>query len=102
MSYEGNRNGADASQCAEKVLIRDGRARRFDHFASAAPSCGGDPMIARTSTASITDAKPAALHVIIIGGGIGGLTLAQGLKKSGVSFAVYERDRTPTDRVQGY
>src|SRR5262249_5264981 len=35
-------------------------------------------------------------------GGIGGLTLAQGLKKSGVSVAVYERDRTRTDRVQGY
>jgi 2-polyprenyl-6-methoxyphenol hydroxylase-like FAD-dependent oxidoreductase len=42
------------------------------------------------------------LHVVIIGGGIGGLTLAQGLKKSGVSVAVYERDRTRTDRVQGY
>jgi salicylate hydroxylase len=33
---------------------------------------------------------------------LGGLTLAQGLKKSGVSVAVYERDRTPTDRLQGY
>jgi 2-polyprenyl-6-methoxyphenol hydroxylase-like FAD-dependent oxidoreductase len=44
----------------------------------------------------------APLHVLIIGGGIGGLTLAQGLKKSGISVAVYERDRTRTDRVQGY
>ena len=43
-----------------------------------------------------------ALHVVIIGGGIGGLTLAQGLKKAGVSVAVYERDQTRTDRVQGY
>jgi 2-polyprenyl-6-methoxyphenol hydroxylase-like FAD-dependent oxidoreductase len=42
------------------------------------------------------------LHVLIIGGGIGGLTLAQGLKRSGVGVAVYERDRTRTDRVQGY
>jgi salicylate hydroxylase len=41
-------------------------------------------------------------HVVIVGGGIGGLTLAQGLKKAGISVAVYERDRTPTDRVQGY
>ena len=41
-------------------------------------------------------------HVIIIGGGIGGLTLAQGLKKAGISVAVYERDRTPSDRLQGY
>jgi salicylate hydroxylase len=41
-------------------------------------------------------------HVMIVGGGIGGLTLAQGLKKAGISVAVYERDRTPTDRLQGY
>jgi salicylate hydroxylase len=42
------------------------------------------------------------LQVVIIGGGIGGLCLAQGLKQAGVSVAVYERDRTPTDRLQGY
>jgi 2-polyprenyl-6-methoxyphenol hydroxylase-like FAD-dependent oxidoreductase len=59
-------------------------------------------MTARASTAPITGAKPTPLHVIIICGGIGGLTLAQGLKKSGVGFAVYERDRTVTDRLQGY
>jgi salicylate hydroxylase len=41
-------------------------------------------------------------HILIIGGGIGGLTLAQGLKRAGVSAAVYERDRTLTDRLQGY
>jgi salicylate hydroxylase len=41
-------------------------------------------------------------HVLIIGGGIGGLTLAQGLKRAGISAAVYERDRTLTDRLQGY
>jgi salicylate hydroxylase len=41
-------------------------------------------------------------HVLIIGGGIGGLTLAQGLKRAGVSAAVYERDRTLIDRLQGY
>jgi 2-polyprenyl-6-methoxyphenol hydroxylase-like FAD-dependent oxidoreductase len=51
-------------------------------------------------TIAATEAAP--LQVIIIGGGIGGLTLAQGLKKSGVRAAVYERDRTGTDRLQGY
>jgi salicylate hydroxylase len=40
-------------------------------------------------------------HVAIVGGGIGGLALAQGLKKAGRSVALYERDRTPTDRLQG-
>jgi 2-polyprenyl-6-methoxyphenol hydroxylase-like FAD-dependent oxidoreductase len=42
------------------------------------------------------------LHVLIIGGGVGGLCLAQGLKKAGVSVAVYERDRTLDVRLQGY
>ena len=42
------------------------------------------------------------LHVIIIGGGIGGLCLAQGLKRHGVSVAVYERDPSPDARLQGY
>lgn len=43
-----------------------------------------------------------SFHVGIVGGGIGGLALAQGLKKAGISVALYERDRTPTDRLQGY
>jgi len=42
------------------------------------------------------------IHVLVVGGGIGGLTLAQGLRKAGVSVAVYERDRTRTDWLQGY
>ncbi|MBB5083273.1 FAD-dependent oxidoreductase [Nonomuraea endophytica] len=41
-------------------------------------------------------------HVAIIGGGIGGLCLAQGLHKAGVQVTVYERDRTPAARLQGY
>ena len=41
-------------------------------------------------------------HVLIVGGGLGGLTLAQGLKKNGVSCTVYEKDLSRTDRLQGY
>lgn len=41
-------------------------------------------------------------RVIIIGGGITGLCLAQGLKKAGIEVVLYERDRTRTDRLQGY
>lgn len=44
----------------------------------------------------------ADLHVIIIGGGIGGLCLAQGLKRNGICVAVYERDQSPDARLQGY
>jgi 2-polyprenyl-6-methoxyphenol hydroxylase-like FAD-dependent oxidoreductase len=63
-------------------------------------------MTAHPSPTSIAAAtlrpSQSPFHVVIIGGGIGGLTLAQGLSKSGVSVAVYERDGTSTDRVQGY
>lgn len=42
------------------------------------------------------------IKIAIVGGGVGGLTLAQKLKKAGVAFDVYERDANPEDRLQGY
>ncbi|WP_214414682.1 FAD-dependent oxidoreductase [Sphaerisporangium fuscum] len=42
------------------------------------------------------------VNVLIIGAGIGGLALAQGLRRAGVPAIVYERDRGPADRPQGY
>ena len=42
------------------------------------------------------------LRVLVIGAGLGGLCLAQGLHKAGISVAVYERDRSPEARTQGY
>lgn len=44
----------------------------------------------------------AHLHVVIIGAGLGGLCLAQGLKKNGISCAVYEKDAAASSRSQGY
>jgi 2-polyprenyl-6-methoxyphenol hydroxylase-like FAD-dependent oxidoreductase len=46
--------------------------------------------------------KDRAFHVAIIGGGMGGLCLANGLKNAGISVAVYERDQSPDSRPQGY
>ncbi|HEU5097839.1 MAG TPA: FAD-dependent monooxygenase [Roseiflexaceae bacterium] len=46
--------------------------------------------------------KQSPFTVLIIGGGLGGLCLAQGLKKAGIRADVYERDRAPDDRLQGY
>ncbi|MCZ4097848.1 FAD-dependent monooxygenase [Streptomyces sp. So13.3] len=47
-------------------------------------------------------APTSTLHVVIIGAGTGGLCLAHGLKRAGVSVAVYERDATRADGLQGY
>lgn len=42
------------------------------------------------------------LHVVIAGAGIGGLCLAQGLRKRGISFDIYEKDAAANSRRQGY
>jgi 2-polyprenyl-6-methoxyphenol hydroxylase-like FAD-dependent oxidoreductase len=42
------------------------------------------------------------MKVIVIGAGIGGLCLAQGLRRAGVPVRVYERDDRPGSRWEGY
>ncbi|WP_329789911.1 FAD-dependent monooxygenase [Lentzea sp. DG1S-22] len=42
------------------------------------------------------------MRIAVIGGGIGGLCLAHGLRKAGMDVEVYERDLSRTDRLQGY
>lgn len=41
-------------------------------------------------------------HVAIIGAGIGGVALAVACLHRGISFTIYERDKSFTDRSQGY
>lgn len=48
----------------------------------------------------MTAAEP--LHVIIAGGGIGGLAIANGLQRAGVSVSVHEREVQHTDRLQRF
>lgn len=42
------------------------------------------------------------MHVLIIGAGLGGLSLAQMLRKQGVSFEIFERDQDEDARFQGW
>ncbi len=42
------------------------------------------------------------MHVLIVGAGVGGLSLAQCLRKQGISFEIFERDATDRARFQGW
>ncbi len=46
--------------------------------------------------------EPRKPHILIIGAGIGGLFLAQFLRKKGVSFEIFERDESASARGQGW
>lgn len=45
---------------------------------------------------------PSPFHIAIAGAGLGGLCLAQALKRRGIAFDVYEQDAAPDSRTQGY
>lgn len=50
----------------------------------------------------MTKATSSQLKVLVIGAGTGGLCLAHGLHAAGIDVKVFEREVTPTDRIQGY
>ena len=43
-----------------------------------------------------------AFKALIIGAGLGGLCLAQALRRDGIDFEIFERDKGPFERPQGY
>ncbi|KAJ2972169.1 hypothetical protein NUW58_g9240 [Xylaria curta] len=42
------------------------------------------------------------MHVLIVGAGLGGLSLAQTLRKQGISYQIFERDADKNSRFQGW
>ena len=46
-------------------------------------------------------AASTGVKVIVIGAGLSGLTIAHGLKKNGIDFAIFEKEATPRDRNWG-
>lgn len=49
--------------------------------------------------ASLSASKP---HVLILGAGLGGLTLAQALRRKNLSYEIFERDHDSHERLQGW
>ncbi|GAA3987609.1 NAD(P)/FAD-dependent oxidoreductase [Allokutzneria multivorans] len=54
------------------------------------------------ATTHPAESQPRPLHVLVAGGGIGGLCLAQGLAKAGIGVTVFERHASVRDGDQGY
>ncbi|WP_232464969.1 FAD-dependent oxidoreductase [Burkholderia ubonensis] len=52
--------------------------------------------------ATFGDVHMQKIHVAIVGAGLGGLCLAQALKRAGIAFDVYERDPALDSRQQGF
>jgi ribulose 1,5-bisphosphate synthetase/thiazole synthase len=46
--------------------------------------------------------KLLTMHVLIVGAGVGGLSLAQSLRKQDISFEIFERDPDADSRFQGW
>ena len=73
------------------------RSQRRAGFGGPSSSHPSDPLVTDSGLAARREitrqmgVRIAALHVLIVGGGIGGLALGQGLRKAGVSVAVFEK-----------
>ena len=69
------------------------------HCFCSSPHLHGPRMLPATSVAR---ASKNQLPVLIIGSGLGGLTLAHSLAKHRIPYAIYERDNASSQRAQGY
>lgn len=88
------------------ILLIVQKGRQSDPFNTGPPLPAGEPDEARKRLdipISIMDqASLRPLHVVIVGAGLGGLVLAQSLRKKGLSFEIFEQDSHAESRGQGF
>eukprot|EP00753_Platysulcus_tardus_P007421 PLAT15193.1.p1 GENE.PLAT15193.1~~PLAT15193.1.p1 ORF type:complete len:477 (+),score=187.55 PLAT15193.1:33-1433(+) len=82
----------------EHVAVEGGSAPAADGGAAAGAVDGADGELSLAAAADAADKK---LRVIIIGGGMCGLTAALSLRQAGADVCVYERDEHLHSRPQG-
>src|SRR5215468_5191482 len=86
----------------ESLLLFNGHNRPDNQFTGRYRIVNSSPPPSKHEVGMRAATLGNRLKVMIVGAGTGGLCLAQGLKADGIAVEVFERDYSPTDRLQGY
>src|SRR5215831_18244165 len=86
----------------ESLLLISGPFRPDNPFTGRYRIINDSPPLSKQEVGMLAAPVGNRVRVMIVGAGTGGLCLAQGLKADGIAVEVFERDYSPTDRLQGY